>query len=277
MSREFLELASLQWSTGNSLCVGLDPDLERLPDSARGATVRERLLAFLAPIIDATADIAGFYKPNSAFFEAYGAEGFEALADTCAHIRAAAPQCPIILDAKRGDIGTTNEGYVRMAFDVLGVDAITVHPYLGGEALQPFLDRREKGVIVLAKTSNHGSGEFQDREVDGEPLYARVARHVATEWNRNGNCGLVVGSTYPRELAHVRAIVGRMPILMPGVGAQGADVAASVKAGRNGDGSGMIINSSRGILYASSGTDFADAARQQAQELHGAIAAALLE
>ena len=251
--------------------------MTRIPEEVRRSSVRETLSAFLGGIVDATHDIAGFYKPNSAFFEALGTEGWLALSDICAHIRTVAPDVPIILDAKRADIGTTNEGYVRMAFDELGVDAITVHPYLGREALEPFLARREKGIIVLAKTSNHGSAEFQDLLVGEEPLYALVARHVAEEWNEHGNCAVVVGSTYPQELARVRSIVGTMPILMPGVGAQGADVGATVRAGRNADGSGMIVNSSRGIIYASAGADFAQAARAKAQELHGAIQMALLE
>ena len=275
--RDFAAMSAAQWQRGRSVSVGLDPEMSRIPQAARSGDARDTVARFLAAIVDTTHDVAGFYKPNSAFFEALGTDGWLALKDVCAHIKVVAPETPIILDAKRGDIGSTNEGYVRMAFDDLGVDAITVHPYLGHEALEPFLARREKGIIVLAKTSNHGSAEFQDQLIGEEPLYALVARHVAQEWNANGNCAVVVGSTYPQELARVRSIVGTMPILMPGVGAQGADVRATVRAGRNPDGSGMIVNSSRGILYASSGTDFADMARAKAQELHGDIQMALLE
>jgi orotidine-5'-phosphate decarboxylase len=254
----------------------LDPELSRLPAGIARGDVRAAFNAFLRPIVDSTNDVAGFYKPNAAFFEAEGALGWSALADICAYIREVSPTTPIILDAKRADIGSTNEGYIRMV-DHLGVNAITVHPYLGREALEPLLARADIGVIVLVKTSNHGSAEFQDLDVAGEPLYSVIARHVAHEWNQNGNCGVVVGSTYPDELARVRGIVGDMPILMPGVGAQGGDVVASVRAGRASNGSGMIINSSRGIIYASSAIDFAEVAGKKAQDLHSAIESALLE
>jgi orotidine-5'-phosphate decarboxylase len=160
---------------------------------------------------------------------------------------------------------------MKAAFDYLGVDAITVHPYLGAEALRPFLDRADKGIIVLCRTSNPGAREFQDLEVGGKPLYKVVARQVAERWNEHGNCAVVVGATYPDELAEIRSIIGDMPILIPGIGAQGGDVEKTVKAGKSADGTGMIINSSRGVIFASSGEDFAEAARTEVERLNGLI------
>ena len=230
--------------------------------SGRGGQSKKQSLFSIVVIIDATANLVCAYKPNSAFYERYGEAGIRALSRTISYSQKNFPHIPIILDAKRADIGSTNTGYVLSAFDQLGVDAITVHPYLGKEALAPFLERKDKGIIVLAKTSNLGSGEFQDLLVgeDQEPLYQVVARNVAQNWNSNGNCGLVVGATYPAELRRVREIVGDIPLLIPGIGAQGGDVAATVAAGRDSRGWGMIINSSRGIIYASRGDDFAQAA-----------------
>ncbi|HEY8808388.1 MAG TPA: orotidine-5'-phosphate decarboxylase, partial [Solirubrobacterales bacterium] len=223
-------------------------------------------------IVDATADLACAYKPNSAFYEGLGGEGFEALRETIAGIRRGAPGAAVILDAKRADIGSTNEGYAAAAFDRLGADAITVHPYLGGEALAPFLERSEKLVFILARTSNPGAGEFQDLLSDGVPLYRQVARTVAGGWNAAGNCGLVVGATYPDEMRAVREDVPTaMPILIPGVGAQGGDVAAVVAANRDTGSDAFLIAASRSIVHASSGEDFADAARTVAQSLDAEI------
>jgi len=195
------------------------------------------------------------------------------LSRTVEYIRETYPHIPVILDAKRADIGSTNPGYVQAAFDIIGVDAITVHPYLGKEALAPFLERKEKGIIVLAKTSNPGAAEFQDLLVGDfrEPLYLVVARTVARAWNTNGNCAIVVGATYPAELEKVRAVVGDIPILIPGVGAQGGEVEATVRAGRDSRGWGMIINSSRSIIFASKGNDFAQAARKATERLRAEI------
>jgi orotidine-5'-phosphate decarboxylase len=247
--------------TGSLLCIGLDPDHHKLPTSTGQ-------FSFNKAIIDATSDLACVYKPNPAFYEALGAPGVEALKQTCDYIRQVAPGTPIVIDAKRGDIGNTNTGYVEYVFDYLGADAVTVPPYMGGESLSAFLDRRDKGILVLCRTSNPGAGEFQDLEIDGEPLYLRVARRVTHDWNRHGNCGLVVGSTYPQELAAIRRLVGPdMPILVPGTGAQGGDLAASLGAGLNPQGRGLIINASRGVIFASGGSDFADAARASAQSL----------
>jgi orotidine-5'-phosphate decarboxylase len=258
------------WQRGYFVCVGLDPEYSRLPEAVKASqSVTDALFVFAHDIIDTTHDLVCAYKPNIAFYEALGTDGLHALTRTVRYIKERYPHIPIILDAKRADIGNTNLGYVTSAFDLLEVDAITVHPYLGKEALLPFLARKEKGIIVLAKTSNPGSDEFQNLPVGeaGEPLYQVVARSVAQRWNTNENCGLVVGATYPSELKLVREIVGDMPLLIPGIGAQGGNVAATVKAGQDSRGWGMIINSSRGILYASKGDDFAQAARRAALEL----------
>lgn len=265
-------LAKLEqcWQRGKFVCVGLDPEYSRLPEAVKvSRSIEEALFAFAHDIIDVTHDLVCAYKPNIAFYEAMGSEGFRALTRTVHYINKFYPHLPVILDAKRADIGNTNLGYVTSAFDLLEVDAITVHPYLGREALLPFLSRKEKGILVLVKTSNPGSGEFQDLLVGEarEPLYQVVARHVAQSWNSNGNCGLVVGATYPDELKLVRETVGDMPLLIPGIGAQGGDIAATVKAGRDSRGWGMTISSSRGIIYASNGKDFAQAARKAVQEL----------
>ncbi|PIR82656.1 orotidine-5'-phosphate decarboxylase [Candidatus Kaiserbacteria bacterium CG10_big_fil_rev_8_21_14_0_10_59_10] len=275
--RVFRECIERQWDAGKFLCIGLDPDEKKLPQSVKGDAPCVRMLNFNKEIIDATAATAGFYKPNSAFYEAYDADGWNLLKATIAYIRERAPAAPVILDAKRGDIGNTNMGYAASAFDALGADAITVHPYLGSEALAPFLARIEKGIFVLCRTSNPGSGEFQGLGLGGEPLYMHVARAVAQRWNTNGNCALVVGATYPDELRAVRAVADDIPILIPGVGAQGGDVEESVAAGADVRRRGVLLSVSRDILYASSGEDFADAARAKAVEYDGRIRAALLQ
>ena len=275
----FRELLEARWDRGLFVSVGLDPAWDRLPvditgpagSPAKPAARAAGMATFCCAIVTATVDLACAFKPNAAFFEAEGAAGLDALDTVMRHIRAVAPEVPVIYDAKRGDIGSTNQGYADHAFDQLFADAITVHPYLGRESLEPFLARHDKGTIVLVRTSNPGSGEFQDLVVGGEPLYRAVARRVAEHWNGNGNCAVVVGATYPAELAAVRAIVGDMPILIPGVGAQGGDVRLTVEAGRDARGRGMIVNSSRAILYASEGDDFAEAARTETERLTAAI------
>ena len=262
------------WKQDNFVCVGLDSDFSHIPESVKSLdSVEEALFVFNRDIIDATYDLVCAYKPNAAFYEMQGDAGLRALIRTVRYIRETYPHIPIILDAKRADIGSTNLGYVKAAFDIIGADAITVHPYLGKEALAPFLARTEKGIIVLAKTSNPGSAEFQNLPVgeSQEPLYQVVARNVATTWNSNGNCALVVGATYPAELKKVRTIVGDMPILIPGIGAQGGEVAATVIAGKDSRGRGMIINSSRSIIFASQGPDFAQAARRATELLSAEI------
>jgi len=283
--RNFRQMLEAQWSRGNFVCVGLDSEFGKIPESARRSgnerdvSVANTVVAFNRAIVEATKDLVCAYKPNAAFYEAYGDEGIGALQRTIADIHAIAPDVPVILDAKRADIGNTNAGYVDAAFGFLRADAITVHPYLGAEALQPFLARAEKGIIVLCRTSNSGAGEFQDllvRVSDGAsetvmPLYRFVAMQVAHGWNKNGNCALVVGATYPDELARVRKLVGDMPILIPGIGAQGGDVEKTVSAGKDSRGQGMIVNSSRGIIFASKGADFAEAARRETEKLRDFI------
>lgn len=236
-------------TNNNSLvCVGLDPVLEKLPKEFKNQ--EKPLFEFNKYIIDATHDLVCAYKPNSAFYEALGTDGIQQLKDTCDYIKSNHPEIPIILDAKRGDIGSTNQGYISFAFDYLQADAITLAPYMGQQSLQPFLDRSDKGCIILCQTSNDGASEFQALEVSGEKLYKTVARAVSEKWNKNGNCMLVTGATYSEELKEIRAITGDgMVFLVPGIGAQGGDVEATLKAGLNSKGRGLIINSSRAIIY----------------------------
>lgn len=257
--------------TNNSLlCVGLDPDPAKLPEHLK--KVPKALFEFNKSIIDATADLVCVFKPNSAFYEASGADGIAQLKLTCDYIRSNHPDIPIILDAKRADIGNTNGGYVSFAFDHLAADAITLHPYLGSEAIEPFLARADKGSIILCRTSNPGSGELQDLAVNGKKLYEVVAKKVAKDWNKNGNCMLVVGATYPSEIRDVRKIVGdQMTILVPGIGAQGGELEATLKAGLNKNKTGLMISASRSIIFASNGEDFADAAKAEAKKLRDEI------
>lgn len=224
------------------LCIGLDSDFCKIPACTQKS--RYPQFTFNKMIIDATHDLVCAYKPNSAFYEARGEQGIAELKMTCDYLRKKYPNIVIILDAKRADIGNTNSGYVTFAYDYLGADSVTLHPYLGREAIQPFLDRKEKGSIILCRTSNPGAGEFQDN------LYQKVARHVVKYWNANNNCALVVGATYPAELAIVRRIVKEMPLLIPGIGAQGGDIEKTAKAGLDRHGTGMIINASRSIIFA---------------------------
>ena len=268
----FMNMLEKRWQDNTCVCVGLDPVYDRLPTTVRqDVSPEDAFFAFNRAIIDATHDLVCAYKPNSAFYEAHADGGMRALMKTVTYIKQTYPHIPVILDAKRADIGNTNHGYVQAAFDTIGADAITVHPYLGKEALAPFLARKDKGILVLVKNSNPGSDEFQNLLVGQEPLYQVVARHVAENWNTHGNCALVVGATYPSELKQVRAIVGDMPILIPGIGAQGGDIAATVVAGKDSRGQGMIINSARDILYASEGENFAQAAREATQNLRDTI------
>jgi orotidine-5'-phosphate decarboxylase len=246
------------WDERDSLaCVGLDPLIERLP--AHIAAHASPIFHFNKAIIDATADLVCAYKPQFAHYAACEAE--DQLERTIEYIHRAYPGIPVILDAKRGDVGSTAERYAIEAFERYGADAVTVNPYLGGDSLEPFLRYADKGVLVLCRTSNPGARDLQDLDVGGRRLFAVVAELAATRWNSRGNCLLVVGATYPEELAEVRAITGDMPFLLPGVGAQGADIRAAVAAGRSADGRGLIVSSSRAIIHASSGVDFAAAAR----------------
>ena len=263
-----LQLRSAWATSGSMLCVGLDPDPARLPAAAHGSIVD-----FCTAIVDATADTVCAFKPQIAYFAAAGAE--VELERVCAYIRDRYPHVLLLLDAKRGDIGPTAQQYAVEAFDRYGAHAVTVNPYLGTDSVEPFLRHPNGGVFVLCRTSNPGSGDFQSLSVDGEPLYQHVARRVALEWSEIGECGLVVGATYPDELRQVRAIVGDLPLLVPGVGAQGGDVDATVAAGLDSTCYGMVINSSRAVLYASSGDDFAAAARSEAIATRDAIRASV--
>ncbi|KKP60345.1 MAG: Orotidine 5'-phosphate decarboxylase [Candidatus Roizmanbacteria bacterium GW2011_GWA2_34_18] len=224
------------------VCVGLDSDISKLSSPSQ--------LSFNKSIIEATADLVCSYKLNTAFYESIGHEGIKALKDSCDYLIKKYPEIPIIIDAKRADIGNTNKGYVQFVFTYLGANAVTVHPYLGEEAIRPFLDCKDKGIIILCRTSNPGAGEFQDLEAGNIPLYKIVAKNVASKWNSNKNCMLVVGATYPDELKQVRKIVGDMTLLVPGIGTQGGDLEATLKAGLNSKKRGLIINSSRGIIFA---------------------------
>ncbi len=250
------------------LCVGLDPDLERFPE---GITRDPNgIVAFNRAIVEATADLVCAYKPNLAFYFAHGAAGLEALAATR---RAIPADIPVILDAKVGDIASTSAAYARAIFETLGFDAVTVHPYLGGEALEPFFAYRDRGVFVLVRTSNPGAQELQDVPVGdaGEPFYLWLAERVRA-WNeRFGNLGLVVGATYPVDLALVRQRCPDLPILAPGVGAQGGTLDEAVRAGLSHGNAPLLINVSRTVLYAGSGPDFARAAREAAQQLRNEI------
>ncbi|MBI3380139.1 orotidine-5'-phosphate decarboxylase [Candidatus Gottesmanbacteria bacterium] len=251
------------------LCVGLDSDIEKIPEHIRNGEHPQS--TFNKEIIDATADLVCAYKSNTAFYEARGKAGIEALKMTCDYIREKHPEIPIILDAKRADIGNTNEGYAKFAFDYLNADAITLHPYLGIETLGAFLRRKDKQIFILCKTSNPGAGELQDLKVDGKPLYQIVAENVVKNWNYNGNCGLVIGAPYPSEVNIVRRIAPSLPFLIPGIGIQGGEVEKTVKAGVDANGSNAIINSSRGVIFASSSEDFAEKARGEAMKLQKEI------
>src|SRR5687768_7488185 len=269
----FMQRLRDRWQQADSLvCVGLDPEPAKFP--ARFAADPDAVFAFCRDIVDATADYACAFKPQIAHFAALGAE--DALQRLIAHIHAAHPGIPVILDSKRGDIGSTAAHYAGEAFDRYAADAVTVNPYLGRDSVQPFLDRADRGVVILCRTSNPGAADLQDLVVDAgngvaRPLYQHVAETVAREWNGHGNCALVVGATWPAQLREVRAIVGDLPFLVPGVGAQGGDVEAVVANAKTADGTGLLVSSSRAILYASGGKDFAEAAAQAAMALRDEI------
>jgi orotidine-5'-phosphate decarboxylase len=247
------------------LCVGLDPELEKIPERFKSA--KFPLFEFNRWLIERTHECAAAYKPNMAFYEARGEVGLRELRQTIEYLRAEHPEIVTVCDAKRADIGNTNRGYVTSIFDVMQCDAVTLHPYLGREALEPFLERKDKACIVLCRTSNPGAGEFQDLEIGGRPLWEIVAERVSHEWNGNGNCMLVVGATYPAEMQRIRKVAPNLPFLVPGVGAQGGDVAAVVHAGLDANGGGLLISSSRGVMYAANP---ADAARELRDEINAA-------
>ena len=249
------------------LCVGLDPDIRKLPPKVAGAP--RPFFEFNRAIVDATCDLVCCYKPQAAFYASIGKE--DELADTIEYIHAKAPGVPVILDVKRGDIGSTAEQYAQEAFVRYRADAVTVNPYMGYDTLKPFLDHADKGVIILCRTSNPHSGDLQNLVCDGKPLYQKVAELVRDQWNEHGNAALVVGATYPDELAQLRQLCPQMPFLVPGVGAQGGDVEKVVSCGCRADGYGLVINSSRGIIFAGKDDDFATAARAAALKLRNEI------
>ena len=265
------------------LCVGLDPDPKRFP--AHMTNDASRIYDFCAAIVDATADLVIAFKPQIAYFAAHRAEA--QLEQLMAHIRRTAPQVPVILDAKRGDIGSTAEQYAIEAFERYGADAVTLSPFMGFDSVQPYLEYHDKGAFLLCRTSNPGGDDFQNQRlahVAGEPrLYEHIAQLAQGAWNLNGQLGLVVGATYPAEIERVRSLAPTLPLLIPGVGAQGGDALATVKAGwRNralADGTlettgAIIVNSSRAILYASGGEDFASSARREALKTRDVLRAA---
>jgi orotidine-5'-phosphate decarboxylase len=266
MSTTFAERLSRAQSTSGSLvCVGLDPDLAKLPRELAAAP--EPLLAFNRRIVDATADMAAAYKPQIAFYSALGRES--ELVASILYIRERAPHALVILDAKRSDIGNTAEAYASEAFDRYGADAVTVNPYMGEDSVRPFLARPDRGAILLCRTSNPGARDFQDLLVDGLPLYRRVAERADRYWNEARNLMLVVGATYPAEMAQLRRAHPALGFLVPGIGAQGGDLDSTLAAGLNAEGAGLLINSSRGIMYAGGGT--AEAIRAAAGALHAGI------
>ncbi|MFT4719442.1 MAG: orotidine-5'-phosphate decarboxylase [Candidatus Azotimanducaceae bacterium] len=252
----FAAVAARQAQTNSMLCIGLDTDLQRVPACMQH--LQDPLLAFNQAIIDATADLACCYKPQIAYYASQKAEA--QLEETIAYLHER--QLPVLLDAKRGDIGSTAKHYAREAFERYGADAVTVNPYMGQDSLTPYLEYQDKGVFILCRTSNPGGADIQNLKLEsGQRVYEHIAEQAAGAWNTHGNIGLVMGATQPQELARIRELTGDMPFLVPGVGAQGGDVGALMSAGQGGM---LIINSSRAIIYASDGDDFADAAQQAA-------------
>lgn len=272
--RNFFQLLRALWAQNKFLCVGLDTDYDKLPDIAKeDKSIYDAMLIFNKAIIDKTKDLVCAYKPNFAFYEKYGELGIEVLKKTIRYIHEVAPNVPVILDFKRGDIDNTNNGSVALA-KRLGADAITIAPYMGARANKPFLNDADLWVFVLGRTSSEGSGELQDLELaNGKKLYEQVIENVVTKWNMNNNCGVVFGATVPTELAAERKKYPNVIFLIPGVGAQGGDLEANLEAGFSPKGDGIIINQSRSILYVSKGIDFAEAAGNEALRVHNAIIA----
>ncbi len=273
------QLAQAQRLNDSLLCVGLDPEPSKFPGTWKGQP--DRIYDFCAAIVDATKDLVCAFKPQIAYFAAHRAE--DQLERLMAHMRRTAPNVPVILDAKRGDIGSTADQYAHEAFTRYKADAVTLSPFMGFDTMEPFLKHPGKGVILLCRTSNPGGSDLQNlrlADIEGQPrVYEHIAKQAQGPWNTNGQMGLVVGATFPEEIARVRELAPTLPLLIPGVGAQGGDAAATVKAGLKTDASGVItgtivVNSSRAVLYASSGDDFASAARRVAQQTRDALNAA---
>lgn len=264
----FTEKLQNAWRDNNSLvCVGLDPDLEKLPSCL--ANTSNSIFEFNRAIIDATHDLVCCYKPQAAYYAAYDAD--DQLKMTIAYILDKYPAIPVILDVKRGDIGATAEMYAKEAFERYNADALTVNPYMGTDNLKPFLDHADRGVIILCRTSNPSSREIQELICDGKTIYEHVALLARDKWNYNRNAALVIGATFPEELKKIRTLCPEMPFLVPGVGAQGGDVQKVVVNGVTADGTGLMINSSRGIIYADKSEKFAEGARKAASELKDLI------
>ncbi len=264
----FVEKLNAAWRKNNSMvCVGLDPDLKKLPEAVKSEEFP--IFAFNRAIIDATRDYVCAYKPQAAYYAGQNADN--ELAMTMEYLRETCPEIPVILDVKRGDIGSTAEMYALEAFVRYNADAVTVNPYMGLDTLKPFLDYADRGVFILCRTSNPSAVDLQNLTADGATVYEHVARLTSSRWNYNGNAGLVVGATYPGELKQVREICPGIPLLVPGVGAQGGDVKAVIDNGLDCNGYGLVINSSRGIIYASKGDDFARCAGKAAMELRDTI------
>ncbi len=260
------KLAGLIAERKTVICVGLDTDPDRIPKHIKG--LENPILEFNKQIIEATSDLVCSYKPNIAFYERLGSSGWDILKKTISIIPRSVP---VIVDAKRGDIGNTSAMYAKAIFEDLGADAVTLSPYLGEDSLAPFFDYEDKFSFILCVTSNAGAQDFQFLEIDGRPLYRHVAESVL-RWNRRDNLGLVVGAPYPHKIKEVRAISGNLPFLIPGVGAQGGDLEAAVRFGSDDGSSLVVVNSSRGVIYASNGIDFAERAREEVQKLNQIIA-----
>jgi orotidine-5'-phosphate decarboxylase len=267
------EKLEAHWAAGRFLCVGLDPDIRLIPPHLQQGRAVDTIVAFNRTVIEATCDLVAAYKPNMAFFERYGAAGYAALQETLATINDLSPRVTVVLDGKRGDIGNTNNGYVESTFDHLGADATTINPYLGFDAIRPYAQRRDRLMYVLCRTSNEGSSEFQELIIDDEPLFLHVARRVGEVWNTEGsNFGLVVGATSPQELARVREVVPHLPLLIPGVGAQGGDVKSVTRAVSVAGRPNVLVNASRSVLYHSvESAAFPGAIRRAAGELADAL------
>ena len=255
---------------GSLVCVGLDSELALLPEPFRNEAAPQ--FAFNSWVIEQTAEFAGAYKINAAFYEARGAADVREMERTVELLRDVAPYAVTICDAKRADIGNTNRGYVESIFDVMGFDAVTLHPYLGREALAPFLEREDKLNIVLCRTSNPGAGELQDLSIEGKPLWQHVAAHVRMHWNTRGNCALVVGATWPEEMRTIRSLAPELPFLVPGIGAQGGDLQAVLQAGLDAQGGGLMIASSRAIIFADDPRHAARTLCNQIEAARGGIA-----
>ncbi|MCF6174664.1 MAG: orotidine-5'-phosphate decarboxylase [Victivallaceae bacterium] len=264
----FIEQLNNIWKKNNSLvCVGLDPDLSKMPECVKAH--QYPIFDFNKAIIDATADLVCAYKPQAAYYAGQNAD--DQLAMTIDYLKENYSEVPVILDVKRGDIGSTAEMYAKEAFERYQADAVTVNPYMGIDTLKPFLDWSDKGVIILCRTSNPSSAEIQELVADDKEIYKHVAGYANSSWNYNNNVLLVIGATYPAELGEVRNLCPDMPFLVPGVGAQGGDVEQVITNGATADGNGLIINSSRGIIYAGSNEKFADASRQATLALRDMI------